>query len=164
MRNPIAGMAATIALLATPAQAQHLSGPGYWTSVEKQQSTGVAIAATLRITLGPSDVVANDERVNLGLLAGPALSFHARDGVNRRDHRVAPLFSFDVRPGSGSRLRLGGQSLLSTGALHAEDTKEEDGQSTGEKIGSVAAVAGGVMVLVVGGWLIATATSDGNDE
>lgn len=125
-----------------------------------QRNTGVGATVGIRIQLGSDRVVQGSERLKLNIEAGPVIvspDATAADGVRRGQ---ASFVGFDLRPRYSTSLNFAGRPIATDytrlGAAEKEkDGKDDDKQNTGDKIGWVAAVAGGVMVALVGAWYIA---------
>ncbi len=120
---------------------------------------GVGAMASVTIRLGDEKIVRASDKVTFGFAAGPTITIPTRNSVAAEKRGVAGLAAFSFKPGYASTLSLGGQPVLRSytrlGAAEAgpkEDgtTKQQKKQSTGDKVAWMAAVAGGVMVVLVG--------------
>lgn len=125
-----------------------------------QRGTGIGVSTGVTIKLGPDRIVKDSERVKLGIAAGPVFTLRsatARNGVVRGNPSLVGL---EIRPGYASSINLAGQPLMTRYTLlgAAEKDEDDDSQGTGDKVAWVAAVAGGVMVLLVGAATIALMT------
>jgi hypothetical protein len=132
------------------------------------RAVGAQASVTLR--LGDRRTVRDAEKVTLAFAAGPILSVPAPNSIAREHRRVAALATFKIRPGYSTSLDLGGKRLATSytrlGAAEGEEEQQEKPkkkQSPGDKIAWVAAVAGGVMVLLVGAAAIALAANGPTD-
>jgi opacity protein-like surface antigen len=154
-----AHIAALAGLLgATPIQAAPDTGPRIHDTGIGQRATGVGATIGLKIKFGPDHVVRKSEQVKLGISAGPVMMMpdaSAQDGVRRTQ---SSLFGFEVKPGFSASLNFAGRPILANytklGAAENDEGGDGDKQSTGDKIAWVAAVAGGVMVALIGGVLV----------
>ena len=134
-----------------------------------QRGTGLGASATVQIKLGTDRVVKKSERLKLGLAAGPAFvmpNASARNGVIRGN---SSLVGFEFKPGYSTSFNLAGAPVMKSYALlgAAENDEADNGndeQSTVDKVAWVAAVAGGVMVVLVGGALIYLTNCDDCSE
>ena len=129
--------------------------------------SGVGAQASVTVRLGDRRVVRDSEKVMLGVAAGPMLAIPARQSIAGGRRAVAGLASISMKPGYSSTFSFAGQPVLQsyTRLGAAEDGAQSDGapkqkkkQGTGDKIAWVAAVAGGVMVVLVGVAAIALMT------
>lgn len=125
---------------------------------------GVGAQVSVTIRLGDKRNARASDKVTFGLAAGPMLSIPTRNAESGSKRRVAGLATFSLKPGYSSTLSLGGQPVLQNytqlGAAEAETkeggtAKQKKKQSTGDKIAWTAAVAGGVMVVLIGAAAIA---------
>lgn len=128
----------------------------------------VGAQAGVTIKLGDRRVMRESEKVTLGIQAGPVFSVRDRSSVNGERRMVGNMLSLTLKPGYATSLSIGGQSLAaeytSLGAAEADDEgKPKKKQGTGDKIAWVAAVAGGVMVILIGATVIAFATQGPTD-
>lgn len=124
-----------------------------------QRGTAVGATVTMRIKLGPEHVVRKSGRVKMGLNAGPIVALpntRTQIGIPR----IEPsLVGFEWKPGYAANLNFAGNSIATIqtrrGAAENETEDSDEGkQSTGEKIGWIALVTGGVMVALLGTYLI----------
>lgn len=102
------------------------------------------------------------EKVTLAISAGPVLAIADGRAAGGIRHATASFASVTVKPGYSTSLAVAGWPALSsfTALGAAEDEKDGDRgksgkkQSTGSKIAWVAAVAGGVMIALIGAVVI----------
>lgn len=128
---------------------------------------GMGAQASVTVRLGDRRIVRGSEKVTLGIAAGPMLAIPSRNAVSAQKSGVAGLAALSIKPGYSASLSIAGQPALQTytrlGAADAEaqpdgTTKQKKKQSAGDKIAWVAAVAGGVMVVLIGVAAIALST------
>ena len=156
-------------LAATPLQAARDTGLILQDTGIGQRGTGLGVSASVQIKLGGDRVVKKSERVKLGLSAGPAFvkpDASAHNGILRGN---SSLVGLEFKPGYSTSLNLAGAPVMKSYTLlgAAENDKaenDEDKQSTVDKVAWVAAVAGGVMVVLVGGALIYLTNCDDCSE
>jgi hypothetical protein len=125
-----------------------------------QRNTGVGATVGIRIQLGPDRIVKKSERVKLGIAAGPVIVLpdpSADNGIRRGE---ASFIGIELKPGYTTSLNFAGRPIAvdytQLGAAEKEKDDDDEGkQSTGDKIGWIAAVAGGVMVALFGVWYVA---------
>lgn len=153
----IAALTATTPLHAThnTGLVLHDTGPG-------QRGLGVGVTAGIKIKLGPERVVKRSQRVTLGIAAGPVIVLPDAKSPNSLIRSEASLIGLEFKPGYSSSLNLSGRPILAKHTpLGAAERSEDDGQDAGDKVAWVAAVAGVVAVVVIGGvYFAARANSD----
>jgi hypothetical protein len=136
--------------LAAPDMGLHLHDTGIG-----HRSTGIGVSASVRIGLGADRVVKESERVKIGVSAGPTFSMLDADAPNGIRRGSVSLIGIEIQPDYATRFKAAGLPIavdytrLGAAEKDSEDT-EEDRQSTGDKVAWVAAVAGGVMLALVG--------------
>ena len=125
-----------------------------------QRGTGIGVSTGIIIKLGPDRVFKDSERVKLGIAAGPVFTMRSGTASNGIVRGNPSLIRLEIRPGYSSSLNLAGQPLMTRYTVlgAAENDEDDNKQSTGDKVAWVAAVAGGVMVLLVGAATIALMT------
>ena len=155
-------------LAATPLQAAPDTGLILHDTGLGQRGTGLGASATVQIKLGTDRVVKKSERLKLGLSAGPAFvmpNASARNGLIRGN---SSLVGFEFKPGYSTSFKLAGAPVMNSytllGAAEKNEAEDGDKQSTVDKVAWVAAVAGGVMVVLVGGALIYLTNCDDCSE
>ena len=131
------------------------------------RNTGLGVSASIRINLGPGRIVRKSERVKLGIAAGPVFVIPDADAVNGVKRGAASFADIELKPGYQTSVHLAGRpvivDLTSLGAAEkGEDSEDGDRQNTGDKIAWVAAVAGGVMLALVG--IYAASCGPGEDS
>lgn len=133
---------------------------------------GVGAQASVTIRLGDRRTVRESEKVMLGIAAGPMLAIPSRNSAAGERRAIAGLASFTLKPGYSSTVSVASQPVLRSytllGAAEADqqeggETKPKKKQRTGDKIAWVAAVAGGVMVLLIGAFAIACSGGNCSD-
>ena len=162
-------LALIVSLSASPLQAARDTGLILNDTAIGHRASGLGVSATVRIKLGSDQVVKKSERVKLGLSAGPAFvkpDSSARNGVIRGN---SSLVGFELKPGYSTSLNLAGAPVMKSytllGAAESDEADDSKGkQSTIDKVAWVAAVAGGVMVVLVGGVLIYLTNCDDCSE
>ncbi len=157
--KPVATLIA-LSMIATslPAQAAQDMGLSYNGRAVGSTTYGMGAQANVRVKLGSRNTVRASDRVALGIAAGPIVT--ARDyqrpfGVRQG---ISPVLGVAIRPGYSASLSIAGQSLethhTKLGAAESDqqssDRPQKEKQDTGEKVAWVAAVAGGVMLVLVG--------------
>lgn len=128
----------------------------------------VGAQAGVTIKLGDRRVMRESEKVTLGIQAGPVLSVRDRSSINGGRRMVGNMLSLSLKPGYATSLSIAGHPLATEftrlGAAEAdEEGKPKKKQGTGDKIGWIAAVAGGVMVILIGVAVIGLATQGPTD-
>lgn len=88
------------------------------------------------------------------LRAGPVLTLRDGSAIDGFRRGIVPVAALRFGRSDGIAFHLVGQELASDARSHANEDKPKKKQSTGDKIAWVAAVAGGVMLALVGGVLI----------
>ena len=130
------------------------------------RGSGVGVSAHIRIKLGGDRTVRKADRVKLGLSAGPMTvipNIRAAGGITRS---APSLASFEFKPGYSATFNLAGQSLLvdrapsHAAADESEEERDAEEQSTGDKLAWIAAVAGGIGVIVTGVLIIKVSNGD----
>lgn len=160
---------ALVSMIGTaPLHAAHDTGLVLHDTGIGQRGTGVGIKAGVRITFGPKSVVEDSKRIKFGISAGPAFVLPDVSAPNGLRRGVSDFVGFEVSPGYSSQLNFAGTPLLvdytELGAAEKDDDEDDGKQSTGDKVAWVAAVAGGVMVVLIAGATIALATCDDCSE
>jgi hypothetical protein len=147
--------------VATPLKAAHDTGLILPDSVRGFRGQGVGVTAGIKITLGPDRVVKRSERVKLGVTAGPVFVLPDTNGVDGWKRIEPSLASFELKPGYSASFNLSGNALIVDYTQLGAAEDDDGGQDTGDKVAWVAAVAGVVAVVVIGGVFIAArANSD----
>jgi hypothetical protein len=158
MRHLITAVILT-SLAATPLQAASDSGLTLHNQTSASVSRGMGVQASLTLKFGDRRTVRASEKLALGIAAGPVISVTDSRGSGGTRRSGASVASFALKPGYSATLSLAGQPLIkSYTKLGAADEQRSDGekkQGTGDKAAWVAAVAGGVMVALLGvGYLV----------
>jgi hypothetical protein len=166
--NKAGHFSALVGLLgAAPVQAASDMGLTLHNSGMGQRAMGVGAKVGVRIGLGPDRVVKKSERLKLGISAGPAMVMPNSASAIGMKRDQASFIGLEMRPGYSASFNLAGRPVMSgytkLGAAEKDKESEEgDKQSTGSKIGWVALVAGGVMVALVGTYLLACGPGEDN--
>lgn len=164
----LAHSAALVALLtAAPLRAAPDTGLTLHDTGIGQRNTGVGATVGIRIQLGSSRVVKQQDRVKLGIAAGPVMVLPDPEAPNGVRRSQASFVGFDMRPGYSTSLNFAGQSIVTNytragAAEKGEDDQGNDKQTTGDKIGWIAAVAGGVMVALIVGYVASCGPGEDN--
>ena len=166
MKSGFAILAAAQLAIAGPACAAQDSGlrlhnlSGGATSV-----SGFGVQSTLTIRLGNQAVVKESERVRLNAHAGPMLT---RGNDQRRE--IGRVVGLAWSPTYGPSMQFAGQDILAyktqLGAADGEQgdsDKPKKKQGTGSKIAWVAVVAGGVMLSLIGAFVVHCTSNNGNN-
>ena len=164
-----------VAILAgiVPAQAAQDMGLSFGSSQSSVSSRGFGAQARVTIKFGDRRTVAAPEKVTLGVAAGPVVTMRNNRLSSVRD-QISPALGFTLKPGYSASMGLVGRPIATgyTRLGAAEDEKKGDEpdqsdkgkkQDTGDKIAWVAAVAGGVMVALIGAYAIASASQGPTD-
>ncbi len=152
-------LALMVLLGAVPLQAASDSGLMLHGMGAGPRNTGVGATVGVRIQLGSDRVVRRSERVKLGFATGPVVALTDTAALNGVRRVQASFVGFDLKPGYAGSFTFAGHPIATryTQLGAAEKDKEggnEDKQSTGSKISWVALVAGGVVVALVGTYLL----------
>jgi hypothetical protein len=164
MRKTIAILAASLFSVHSPAVAATDSGLLLHDTGIGQRGSGVGISAQISIKLGGKRSVNRAERLKIGIAAGP-VTVVPNVKMAGGFVRTAPLLvGFDFKPGFSTSLNFSGQKILlsnrSISATEESDQHDDDKQSNGDKIGWIAAVAGGVGLIVLGVLTIKASNGD----
>lgn len=131
-----------------------------------QRNTGVGATIGLRIKLGSDRIVKRSERLRLGIAAGPVMVLPDPAAPNRVRRSQASFVGFELKPGYSTTLNFAGTSIATDytrlGAAEKEKSGGGEKQSTGDKIGWVAAVAGGVVVALIVGYVASCGPGEDN--
>ena len=164
-----------VAILAgtVPAQAAQYMWLSIGSSQSSVSSRGFGAQARVTIKFGDRRTVAAPEKVTLGVAAGPVVTMRNDRSSSIRD-QISPALGLTLRPGYSTSLDLVGRPIATDytrlGAAKDEKKGDEPDQSdkgkkqdTGDKVAWVAAVAGGVMVVLIGAAAIAFASQGPTD-
>ena len=128
----------------------HDNGP------QARQSGGIGVKSTLTIKLGHNRVVAPSERITLSAHAGPSVVLG-----NFRGLETGRIAALTWSPAYRASFKLAGQDLYTYKTrLGAAEDEQNDGnkpekkQGAGDKLAWVAVVAGGVMLALIGAFVI----------
>ena len=149
-----------------PLQAASDSGLTLHGTGAGQRNTGVGATVGIRIQLGSDRAVRQSERVKLGIAAGPVMALTDTAALNGVRRAQASFVGFDLRPGYSTSFTFAGNPIATRYTRLGAAEKDKDGgndakQSTGSKIGWVALVAGGVVVALVGTYLLSCGAGEG---
>lgn len=162
MRNISLSLAAAALLASGPVHAATDTGLVLHDTGIGLRGSGVGASAQIKINLDGKRTVRRADSIKLGISAGPITiipNVRAAGGITRS---APSLVSFEFKPGYSSSINFAGQSVLvDNGPFHAADDEGGgDKQSTGDKVAWVAAVAGGVLVIVAGVLLVKVSNGD----
>ena len=96
----------------TPIQAAHDTGLYLPAAGLGQRGKGVGIAAGITIKFGPERVVKRNERIRLGIAAGPIFIIRDPRAANGQKRSEASLIGFEFKPGYSTSLNLSGRPVL----------------------------------------------------
>lgn len=123
-----------------------------------QRGTGIGVMAGIKIKLGSDRVMKRSERVKLGIAAGPVFVLPDAQSASGLKRSEPSFVGLELKPGYSTSLKMAGQSVVADytalGAAEKGDEDDDDKQSTFDKVAWVAAVAGAVMVVGIGGLII----------
>ncbi|MEQ1549433.1 MAG: hypothetical protein ABL918_12430 [Chakrabartia sp.] len=127
-----------------------------------QNGLGAQIGMTVK--LGDPRAVKGSDKFALRMNAGPVLL------RNNGQRSASNLISVNFSPAYRASLQLAGQDVMTyTTKLGAADDEKNEGerahkkQGIGSKAAWIALVAGGVMVALVGAWVIHCTSNNGNN-
>ena len=143
-------------LIAAPLHAASDPGLSLHSQSARTTARSIALQGNITLKLGRGNDVRPSDRLALGIAAGPMLSiFDNRAGGVKRN--VASVAGVIVRPGYSATFNFAGQPFLKSytrlGAAEADRDGSSSDQpkrrSSGKKVATGAAIAGGVALLAL---------------
>lgn len=166
MKSVFAMLAIVQLVIASPVQAAADTGLTFHDQGQRgPQFGGFGTQATMTIKLGSNSVVSPSERLMLSAHAGPSVARSNFRGVETG--RIAAL---TWSPAYRASFKLAGQDLYTYKTrLGAAEDEQNDGnkpekkQGAGDKLAWVAVVAGGVMLALIGAFVVHCTSNNGNN-